>query len=104
MPRRFPPRLFAIASLGWLAVACGGTDPAPSSPREARFDVNPGPGDPTFTVVEIRSVDTIHQPAPLPPATSFSAPHSFFFENAHLPIQGIFEPTTAQSVSDVQLL
>ncbi len=107
-------RLRLVAALAAVVFAitlssCGSRGAAPVSPREARFDVNPGLTDRTFQVVELRAENAAHTFAPpvncsAPNPLEFTAPYRFYLENALGPVEGIFQPASADSLSDVQLL
>jgi hypothetical protein len=82
-----------------LVLAACGQDAAPTSPREARFTVNPGAGDRLFSLVAITAGNASHEIN-----ASLLAPYTFFVENATAPVQGVFLPSSPSSVEDVQMV
>lgn len=87
--------------LALLSLACAACtqEAAPTSPAQALFLADPGPGDRQFTLVEITAGNASHTID-----GTLTAPYQFYVENALAPAQGVFQPNNASSLADVALL
>jgi hypothetical protein len=92
-------RLTVVLVLLALACAACTQGAAPTSSAQALFLADPGPGDREFTLIEITAGNASHTID-----GTLTAPYGFYVENALAPVQGIFQPNTANSLADIALL